>query len=156
MEAIMASGGLKICKDKGRFGLFLASQEIDWFADYNDASKLAQDLFVAKASTDDPMIGTRKFCPGAVNNGQIVVVVSKSRNGYIVQPAGTNGRMEVSAEVLSDPLAYDDFVRQAAYPPKPAEPLGANMEWVLMTPPDRAAYWDKREIPPGQTKVTPA
>jgi hypothetical protein len=49
------------------------------------------------------MIGSRKFCPADAGNGQIVVVVARSSNGYIVQPVGTTRRFEVSPDVLSDP-----------------------------------------------------
>lgn len=112
METLVAAGGMKIMADAQRgsrkFGVFVDNQPIDWFAKYDDASKLAQDLFVAKAQSDDPMIGKTRFCPSAMGNGQNVVVVAKTKNGYIVQPCGepSNRRMEVDGGVLSDPIAY--------------------------------------------------
>lgn len=114
MDVVLASGGLKIVAHNGRYGVFVANsaggqKEADWFDTYEKASKLAQDLFVSQATSNDPMIGDRKYCPSGMGNGQTVVVVAKSKNGYIVQPVGTDFRMEVSAEVLSDPMTLDQI-----------------------------------------------
>ena len=112
METLIAAGGFRIVADAHRsprkFGVFVDNRAIDWFSRYEDASKLAQDLFVTRARIDDPMIGTIKFCPSALGNGQNVVVVAKTKNGYVVQPCGgpSANRMEVSGEVLSEPISY--------------------------------------------------
>ena len=104
METVFAAGKFKIVQADRRFGVVLAGREVDWFPRYEDASKLVQDLAVSSSvHPDDEMIGSRKFCPADAGNGQIVVVVARSSNGYIVQPAGTTRRFEVSPDVLSDP-----------------------------------------------------
>jgi hypothetical protein len=128
MDVVLASGGLKIVAHGGRFGVFVSNKqggwkEADWFDKYADASKLSQDLFVAQATSDDPIIGDRKYCPNAMGNGQIVVVVAKTKNGYIVQPTGTTVRLEVSADVLSNPMTMEELalIDQEAATPAPQE-----------------------------------
>lgn len=128
MDVVLASGGFKMVAHQGRYGVFMSDRkggwkEVDWFNTYKAASKLSQDLFVAQAMTDDLMLGARKYCPDAFGNGQLVVVVAKSKNGYIVQPTGTDTRIEVTADVLSDPMTLDDLAKlDKAAAPKPEEP----------------------------------
>jgi hypothetical protein len=113
METILAGGGLTIKAHNGQYGVFLDNREVDWFATRQAASKLAQDLFASAkvANVGDPLIGTRRWCPTAVGNGQNVVVVAKSEHGYFVQPVGTSLRLEVSADILSEPIAYESLFR---------------------------------------------
>jgi hypothetical protein len=108
MKTEVGGGGLTIKAHNGRYGVFLDNREVDWFATRAAASKLAQALFLSAKVTNvgDPLIGTRKWCPDAAGNGQNVVVVAKSDNGYLVQPVGTGERLEVSADVLSEPVDY--------------------------------------------------
>jgi hypothetical protein len=108
METILGGGGITIKAHGGMYGVFLDNREIDWFTTRDAASKLAQDLFAsAKAPGADALIGTRRFCPSAVGNGQEVVVVAKTDHGYLVQPSGTSLRFEVSADVLSETVKYE-------------------------------------------------
>ncbi len=110
MQIILASGEFKIMSEKTQkgtlYGVFMNNKLIDKFAEYKHAQKLTQDLFVARATTaDDLLIGSTKFCPSPVDNGQLVTVVAKTNNGYIVQPLGTHAdaRLEVAPDALSDP-----------------------------------------------------
>lgn len=105
-DIVLASGEFKIMFEANQYGVFMNNRPLDWFPEYKHASKLTQDLFVARATTsDDTMIGAKKFCPSGLGNGQIVIVVAKSKNGYFVQPVGTDSdsRMEVTPDVLTDP-----------------------------------------------------
>jgi len=104
METVLAMGPFKIVAHNGRHGLFMENKEMDWFPTYNEALNLAQNLMIGvNASENDPMVGTKKFCPSSVGNGQLVIVVGKSANGYRVQPVGKTTLMEVSKDFLSDP-----------------------------------------------------
>jgi hypothetical protein len=106
METIFAAGQFKIVQGPNRrFGVFMAGQEVDWFSGYGQASKLVQDLTVScSVNADDPLIGRRQFCPADMGNGQNVVVVARTKNGYIVQTVGSTRRFEVSPDVLSEPV----------------------------------------------------
>jgi len=106
MDVIFAAGQFKIVQTPNRrFGVFMANQEVDWFPGYAQASKLVQDLTVScSVHPDDSLIGQRRFCPADMGNGQNVVVIARTKNGYVVQPVGSTRRFEVSADVLSEPV----------------------------------------------------
>jgi len=103
MEMIFASNGFKIYSKDNLYPVFKGQDEIDTFASYSDASKTVQDLFIsAHAYPEDTKIGVKAFCPDSLGSGNIVLVIGKSADGYVVQKSGGGFRMEVSAEHLSD------------------------------------------------------
>lgn len=106
MEVLFAAGKFKIVQAPNRrFGVIMAGKELDWFPSYNQASALVQDLTVSSSvNPDDALIGQLRFCPSDMGNGRNVVVVARTKNGYVVQPVGATTRFEVSPDVLSDPV----------------------------------------------------
>jgi hypothetical protein len=105
-DVVFAAGQFKIVQaPNSRFGVVMAGREVDWFTGYAHASKLVQDLTVScSVHPDDALIGQRQFCPADIGNGNNVVVVARTKNGYLVQTVGTMRRFEVSADVLSEPV----------------------------------------------------
>jgi len=104
----VAAGGNTIIKTDGKdFILFVGGNEVDKSADYNAVAKLATDIYVAKAASNDDMIGRKMFAPSSVDPSSLVVVVAKSPNGYVVQKSGSTQRFEVESEFLSEaPVNY--------------------------------------------------
>jgi hypothetical protein len=103
METQFAVGDLSIKSDKNRFIVFCSDKELDSFDSYNDAAKLVQDIHISKKSSDDPLIGTVKFCPSELGNGNLVVVVASMQDGYLVQIVGSKMRLAIAGEYLSNP-----------------------------------------------------
>jgi len=100
-----ANSGIAIKQMGTRFDVFLHEQPLDRFTTYKAAASFATDLYVAKcASADDELIGQKRFIAAAVGNGGNVIVMSKTKHGYIVQRIGSPERFEVVAEYLLDPV----------------------------------------------------
>lgn len=104
LETIYAVDGLAVkASEKGWFFVFANGKQVDKFSSYNEAHNLLQDLFIAKGTTGDSMIGQVKFCSDDTAPGMLVAVVGKAKEGYLVQPVGGRSRFVVAAEQLQEP-----------------------------------------------------
>jgi len=95
-------GGFSIKSEGDRFHVFCGQSLLDSFGDFETAATLLSDLHLSKKASDDDKIGIKAFCPSMFGNGNAVVVVAKVEDGYIIQPVGSNERMTVAEEYLSD------------------------------------------------------
>jgi hypothetical protein len=102
METEYAIGGFSIKREGSRFHVFCGQNRLDSFGDFKAASQLLSDLHLSKKASDDEKIGVKAFVPSAFDNGNEVIVVAKVDGGYVVQPVGTNDRVTVAEEYLSD------------------------------------------------------
>lgn len=109
-EVLVAFGGpngLSIRQDGVKFGVFLGASALDWFANYQDARRLTQDLSISRlASANDVLLGQVKYCSDAITSGKTVIVIAKVKSGYMVQTIGTQERFEVAEAELSEPPTY--------------------------------------------------
>ena len=110
LETIYAVEGLAVkANEKGWFFVFANGKQVDKFSSYNEAHNLLQDLFVAKGTTGDPMIGQVKYCSDDYGSGMMVAVVGKAENGYMVQPVGGKSRFVIAADALQEPPAVAEI-----------------------------------------------
>jgi hypothetical protein len=104
MQTEYAVGGFSVKKDGDSFRVFCADKELDSFNDFKQAVGLVQDLHLSKRATkNDDLIGTQRFCSSMFGNGHRVTVIAKVEDGYIVQFAGTNDRLTIEERYL-DPM----------------------------------------------------
>lgn len=107
-DIVLAFGGARgvsVRKEGSRYGVFFDGKPLDWFPSYEAALPLTQDLSISRVATEqDPIIGQIKFCSGDLDQGH-VIVVGKSKDGYVVQQiGGAHARFEVLADELEEPL----------------------------------------------------
>jgi hypothetical protein len=108
LETIYAVEGLAVkANDRGLFFVFADGKPVDRFTSYNEAHSLLQELFIARGTTEDKMIGQVKFCADDIGNGMLVAVIGKAKDGYLVQPIGGRSRFVVSANELQEPPTID-------------------------------------------------
>jgi hypothetical protein len=109
MDTEYGIGGFSIKSERGKFHVFCGQTLLDSFKDFETAATLLSDLHLSKKASDDDRIGVKAFCPSMFGNGNAVVVVAKVEDGYIVQPVGSDERMTVAEEHLSDlPDLFDE------------------------------------------------
>jgi len=103
MELCAAAGNIQIKQEGSNFFLFVGGKEVERRSAYAPIAKLATEIHVAKAATNDSLIGKQMFAPAAVgSDNPIVVVVAKVEHGYLVQRVGTDQRFPILPELLSE------------------------------------------------------
>ena len=106
LETIYAVEGLSVkASNNGLFFVFANGNQVEKFSSYNEAHGLLQELFIARETTKDQMIGQVRFCTDDFGSGMLVAVVGKDKGGYLVQPVGGRTRFTISANELQDPPA---------------------------------------------------
>ena len=101
LKLIAGSDNIKIKTDGENFHLFIKDVEVDRAKDYDKIARLAADLYVSSAQSNDPKIGSKVFVPSAMGSDDPVIVIAKTEHGYIVQRTGIDQRFEVSSGCLS-------------------------------------------------------
>jgi hypothetical protein len=107
LEICAAADETTIKTDGQNFMLYISGQEVERSKDYNTVAKLATDIHVSRFASNDEMIGRRMFAPASMGESGPVIVVAKTKGGYLVQKAGSQQRFEILPEFLSEmPAQY--------------------------------------------------
>ena len=112
MNTEYAIGDFSIKSEWDHFVVCRGKEELKSFDNFEQAAALLSDLHLSRKASDDELIGTKVLCTNVFSNGDTVIVVARIDEGYVVQPVGSNERMTVTAESLSEiPVLFGEEVQ---------------------------------------------